>query len=204
MVVLVIVLCCIGGVLVARDDDTGATESMTSPSSESTSAPSSSSSTSSSTSTSSTTTSSTSTSSTTSTPSTPSATSSPGGSATASSPTSTPASTTGPIPSVAFPDAFGEWTKSDSATDTLAIYRKGDDALSVVAIPRDQVDGFYDRIWEDTSKHGDITCGKLSTSANHQCVGVVDGNGVLVSGSSETAAETAQILTDLLAAIAAA
>lgn len=103
-----------------------------------------------------------------------------------------------------FPGSFGEWTKSDSATDTLAIYRKGDDALSVVAIPRDQVEGFYDRIWEDTSKHGDITCGKLSTSSNYQCVGVVDGNGVLVSGSSETAAETAEILTDLLAAIAEA
>lgn len=187
------------------DDDTSATESMTSPSSESTSAPSSTSTTSSPTSTTSPTTSSTSTSSTTSAPSSTSATSSPDGSATTSSPTSTPASTTGPIPSVAFPDSFGEWTKSDSATDTLAIYRKGEDeALSVVAIPRDQVDGFYDRIWEDPSKHGDITCGKLSTSANHQCVGVVDGNGVLVSGSSETAAETAQILTDLLAAIAAA
>ncbi|WP_338748948.1 hypothetical protein [Janibacter alittae] len=104
---------------------------------------------------------------------------------------------------MAFPDSFGDWTKSDSATDTLAIYRKGDDeALSVVAIPRDQVEGFYDRIWEDTSKHGEITCGKLSTSANYQCVGVVAGHGVLVSGSSETAAETAQILTDLLAAIA--
>lgn len=104
-----------------------------------------------------------------------------------------------------FPASFGEWTKSDSATDTLAIYRKGDDeALSVVAIPEDQVDGFYDRIWEDTSKHGDITCGKLSTSANYQCVGVVNGNGVLVSGSSDTAAETAQILTELLAAMAEA
>lgn len=198
VVLVVLVLCCVGGVLAVRDDESEPSESSTSPSETRSSTGTSTTTSSTSSSTSSTT--STSPSSTT----TSSSTTTPSTSATSSTTSPPSASSTGPIPTVAFPDSFGEWTKSDSATDTLAIYRKGEAALSVVAIPRDQVDGFYDRIWEDTSKHEDITCGKLSTSSNYQCVGVVDGNGVLVSGSSETAAETAQILTDLLAAIAEA
>lgn len=212
VIVLVVLLCCVGGIaLFTGDDEPEPTD--TAPGETSTSATQSPTSTSSSTSSTSETvtdTESTNTETTdtdpTETETEPSESSEPGESGEPSEGGDTDApspSTPGLAPSVTFPDSFGEWTKSDSASDTLAIYRKGEDeALSVVTIPRDQVEGFYDRIWEDTSKHDEVTCGKLSTSANYQCVGVVDGNGVLVSGSSETAAETAEILTALLAAIA--
>ena len=95
-------------------------------------------------------------------------------------------------------DPLRTQTEPDSATSTSAIYRKDDYVLSAVAISGDQVDSYYERIWSDTSRHDDIVCGKLSTSANYQCAGAEDGSGVLVSGSAETAEETAQILAALL------
>lgn len=107
-------------------------------------------------------------------------------------------SDSGTTASVNFPESFDGWTRNDSATSTSAIYRKDDHVLSAVAISGDQVDSYYERIWSDTSRHDDIVCGKLSTSANYQCAGAEDGSGVLVSGSAETAEETAQILAALL------
>lgn len=195
VVVLVIILCCVGGILLISGDDEP-DESATSPSplptsTTSTTTQPSSSTTRPSSTTSSTTRPSSTTSSTTSTSTGP-ATSSL--SSTASEPVG--------VAEVDFPDGFDGWTKSDSATKTSAIYRKGDDVLSAVAISGSQVDAYYERIWSDTSKHGDVVCGKLSTSANYQCAGAAeDGAGVLVSGSAETAEETASVLAGLLAAI---
>src|SRR5699024_1535213 len=130
VVVIVVALCCIGGFLALRDSDPDPSESSAEPSSSTTS---------------SSTTSSRSTSTTTS-----SSTTSPSGSPSDEATSTSPPTEGDQAPSVTFPDSFSGWTKSDSDSETLAIYRKGKgEALSVVAIPRDQVDSFYDRVWED-------------------------------------------------------
>lgn len=204
LVALVVLLCCIGGILALRgDDEPDAAGSPSAPSStgESTTSTSRSSSSSTSSTSSSTTESSSSTDSETSTAAT--STQSPSKSSDEQSPE--PSGTSpATVPEVTFPNSFDGWSKSESETPSLALYRKGDQVLSVIVIPPDQVNAFYERLWEEPSTHGDVVCGKLSTSANYQCAGAVDDAGILVSASAETAAETAHILTTLLEAIAAA
>ncbi len=201
LVTLVVIVCCIGAVLVARGDDDAKPGVSPSTKDSGTSEPVD----------------------TTDTPTTQTSTPSPAPtptpttdtpSATPSSTTSEPSepsgssdstsSSTTSEPTADFPQTFDGWTRSESATATRAIYRKGEHTLSVMAIRADQVDAYYERLWEEPSKHGEVTCGKLSTSTNFQCVGEVDGVGVLVSSSAETPDEAARILTDLLEAISAA
>ena len=209
--VILLVACCAGGILIFTGDDDASQGESPDPSTTSSSA--STTSTSSSTTTSSSTSSSSSTSETTSETGSesPEESESEGSDDVAeeslpetSSPSHDDAdesgepSDSGTTASVNFPESFDGWTRNDSATSTSAIYRKDDYVLSAVAISGDQVDSYYERIWSDTSRHDDIVCGKLSTSANYQCAGAEDGSGVLVSGSAETAEETAQILAALL------